>query len=255
MDRTLFRWTLGSVNYFGYETLLESVRLAKIYWGDEVDYIVVCNNIPIEWVHGLNEHGISWMYADEGSLPFPARGFGWKYYPPRLRPAGHELFIDNDLIFLKRSKHIEKFLSGDYTLYNEDIGRGFAEFEGLIKKEIGWYNLGANGGLFGFPPGYDVRSKLLSVCGSWSNHLTEQGLTAYLTLSYENSVGIPMPLVYNHNFRARELGTYQGRYSNEPYLDDYFMSSLDGFHFIGVNRGFHPAWDFYKKKKLRKILL
>jgi hypothetical protein len=127
-SRALFRWTLGDVFWLGYEILLESIKMAKLHWGDEVDYIVVCNNISKQWQNDLTLRGIEWMHADPNALPFPARGYGWKYYPPRLRPDGHELFIDNDLIFLKRSKYVDKFLSGDYTLYNEDIGRGFAEF-------------------------------------------------------------------------------------------------------------------------------
>lgn len=255
-SRPLFRWTMGSVFWLGYETLLESIKLAKLHWGDEVDYIVVCNNIPNHLGNDLTLRGIDWIYADTTALPFPARGFGWKYYPPRLRPDGHELFIDNDLIFLKRSKYVDKFLSGDYTLYNEDIGRGFAEYESLIGKEMNWYKFGANGGLFGFPPRYDVKTKLLNVCGGWPHHLSEQGLTAYLTLSYPNRVGIPMPVVYNDNFGSRALGTYQELYPNSPFLDAHLMSQLEGYHFIGANRGPHPAWKLYKHPKpIPKILL
>lgn len=243
--RPLFRWTLGKVYHLGYEIMLESIRLARLHWGEMVDYIVVCNNIPRNWEDDLSRRGINWVYADVRSLPFPARGFGWKYYPPRLRLDSHELFIDNDLIFLKRSGYIDEFLRSDSTLYNEDIGRGFAEFEGLIQREASWHKLGANGGLFGFPPGYDIRSKLLGICGGWRHYLSEQGLTAYLTLTYPQRIGIPMPLVYNHNFKDSRLGTYGGIYSNK--LDAYLMSSLDGIHFIGANRGYHPTWEFYKR--------
>lgn len=88
----------------------------------------------------------------------------------------------------------------------------------------------------------------LKVCGGWGRHLSEQGLTAYLLLRYSNRVGIPMPLVYNHNYDNYELGTYGGLYPHHVYLDKGIMGSLHGFHFIGANRGKHPAWEFYKQR-------
>jgi len=253
--KPLFRWTLGKVYGLGYDICIESVKRARRIWGDEVDYVVVCNNVAQHIMEHLRMNlGDILRFAEPNSLPFYPNSLAWKCYPPRLRLNSHELFIDNDLVLLKRSEYIEKFLSGDYVLYNEDIGRGFADFERLVRSVRPEYKIGLNSGLFGYPPGYDVHTEILKVCTGFRQHLSEQGLVAYLLLRYPNRVGIPMPFVFNDNCGNNYLRTYGGLYRN-VHLDNMFMSTLHGYHFIGANRGRHNAWaEFINPRKLTKLL-
>ena len=216
----------------GYEILIDSIESAQRYWKNEVDYVVIYNNLNVKWLSYLKSKlkNTQIIKADESCLPFSPVGVAWKYYPPRIRINSHELFIDNDLILLKRSKYIDDFLNDDCTLYNEDYGRGFGNLEHLIKKEFPEYKTGINSGLFGFPPDYDISDCILKHANNWNSHFNEQGLTAYLVLKYKKSLKIPMPVIYNHNFNDYELATYGNKYHEFVYEDKNFLDGIDGFH-------------------------
>jgi hypothetical protein len=71
-------------------------------------------------------------------------------------------------------------------------------------------------------------------------------------LKYKKSLKIPMPIIYNYNFNDYELATYGNKYHEFVYEDKIFLDGIDGFHFIGANRGGQDAWEYFKKNKIHK---
>ena len=159
-------------------------------------------------------------------------GVAWKLYPPRLDPLRHELFIDNDLILLRRIKEIDQFLAGDCTLLLGETSRTYGRFDKFVPP-----GRCINSGLFGVPPDFSIKNYVdLYVGSSWEHNaraehtknvtFDEQGLVAFALLSYPRSVIIPATSITNC---------------------EHHLVEGDGLHFIGLNRRvFHRPYRLYK---------
>jgi hypothetical protein len=190
------RWTIGDVAPEGFDALRLSIHGAWKIFGTGADYAVCVNLISPELAR-----------ADTGELPCRVRwhdstqevpdflkphlkrgmaeGAGWKFAPLRLFPHRHELSLDNDCILWELPPTVARWLdepSGERCLTAEDVAPGFGKFSDLCGPAP------RNGGLRGFPPGYDFGHSVSEILGQrpvqLESELDEQGLqTAALTRS------------------------------------------------------------------------
>lgn len=217
--KPLIRLTLGPVSQQGIETLLMSLRqLDKLY--PECD-VVVCAN-QLDNIHKIKHPIINQQeYINSLSYP-PKEGYNvhWKLYPPRLREGSHEIFIDNDIILFKRLPEIDLFLSSDSTLLYEGLHGLHGNYEVPIK---------INSGIFGMPPGFRLFLEK-----NWENPFDEQGFVGSSLIKY-------------HEYHVIKQTTIP---ILEPWMTDKSVFSALGVHFVGVNRYFHPGWEWYKSYRL-----
>jgi hypothetical protein len=142
------RWTIGAVSNTGFDILKHSVNLfSKIY--PEFERIICFNSIEKSKIKSLERKAQLFEQKEEHSvcniLPTNPNdkqqecSCGWKLCPPRLSLKTHELFIDNDLIIIKRIKEIDDWLKvQDETIISEGHPRSrmFGVFDEFVPKEI-----------------------------------------------------------------------------------------------------------------------
>ena len=128
-SKPIIRWTIGHVynTKTGYEILDFSIKNMLNLYQDEFEYFVCYNKVNEPLLKSIvgkykkvNLFKQNW---DDCPLDIdvpkimrvPQRelfnGSLWKITPPRLSISTHEILLDNDVIFLKRPKLIEEFLS------------------------------------------------------------------------------------------------------------------------------------------------
>jgi hypothetical protein len=161
-----------------------------------------------------------------------AEGVAWKFAPVRLFPESHVLSLDNDVILWRLPTGIREWLDDrDSLLIAEDVHACHGQFARFCPEEP------RNSGIVGFPPHYDVETKLRSfldeqvVC--LSSETDEQGLQVAVVTSEKHRV-----------VSVREVS-----------ICGYFPPHLlelgsCGAHFVGVNvkdlAFAHEFWDGWK---------
>lgn len=201
--KPLIRWTFGMVKTPGEEVFhMAAKRFKSLY--PEFDYAICCNNTDQDQLDRLKKLNIDIHKQKISDLDYPLMpvdspkgwkgampGWGWKLCPARLRPDGHELWVDNDILIRERLPEIDEWLNSNKLIiaqghrYDE---RYYGEFSHLVK---GKRNFSA--GLFGLPPNFDFQSRVISRCkevlrGEPLGHFDEQGLVASIVSNNEHIV-------------------------------------------------------------------
>jgi len=229
MNQPLVRWTIGRTSPLGFETLQESVFLfASLY--PEFRRVICYNHltpIQIEKLTKLPAFLIPQAKTNDlVNLNIPITS-GWKLIPPRLNPAQHELWIDNDLVLTQRIEEIDEWLSSSTGIICEGKHRLFGRYDWAV---ISGYKICA--GLFGLPPYFDFATRIAQLAYKLNKQpiksFDEQGLTAAIVTEIPGFILIPRTQI--------EL------------CDDLFLpGSAVGYHFVGVNRmKRHRPWLHYK---------
>jgi hypothetical protein len=221
MPRVGLRWTIGDVSRWGFEALQMSVRSACALFGDQAEYAVCVNSIPVSKARvqtGPLPRCVRWLDAGgrvpawlAGHLaPNMAEGVAWKFAPVRLFPESFEIALDNDVILWRLPRAMREWLeAGDGCLLAADVQRCLGQFSERC-------NAGAiNSGIRGVPPGFDLEGALRSCLDGvvLRSELDEQGLQAaalsrgklYIVSSQDVSICSPFPA---HQHRLGECGVH-----------------------------------------------
>lgn len=216
MIKPIIRWTIGnSKQRSSYKILDMSIRQMISLYFDRFDYYVFYNNIKDEDIIFLKEKYPNVIFAKQDwnlspvNLSCPSdsenlnnhkqiiNGSFWKICPPRINSNAHEIFLDNDLVFLKKPRAIEDFLSSkDKNLIIRDSNIYLGKYENLFDNE----KQGYNSGVMGICPNYDFEKDIVrnsNLLDNDNNYGDEQGLLMYtlhgtnpIIGSSENFVGI-----------------------------------------------------------------
>jgi len=238
VKQPLVRWTIGPTNSTGLEILRESVSLFS-YVYPEFKRVVCFNHIEKSQLVGVdadlleqNSDMVPFELRRPDSNPEEASGCGWKLCPPRLNSEGYELWIDNDLVILKKVPSIDHWLSVGGGIISKGSGRRrmYGAYDGSVPA-----GLHVCAGLFGLPPSFDFQSAIES---RLLRHIPlggydEQGLTASILTNMDMCHIVPSSEVC----------------ICEDYLE--FPEVSCGIHFAAANRKpWHRGWKFYKSFKL-----
>lgn len=216
--KPIIRWTIGKALQPGFKCLSYSVNSFRKIYGDRFDYYVLynsrCPNVDANVV------------KQEGNVVGPA----WKLVPPRLSINSPEIFMDNDLVLVKRLPEIDMLLDANVPFMTEGLKRNFGKYERLLKPK---YIL--NSGLFGLPSGFDFQAKMESTKNNWDNYYDEQGFVAWIMTSFPNLNIIPRKCV--------------GICRPDDPLPDY----SHGIHFCGLNHAgkSHKGWAGFMKGSIK----
>jgi hypothetical protein len=233
------RWTIGPVTKSGFQSLALSIASFQHFYPDTD--ALVCFNCDKELLHWLPSNVDKYDQHTHQNDPLPPMGVAWKLYPPRIAPDRHELFIDNDIVFLNHIPEIDYFFNNDVTLLLEGLSRNYGRYERHVPPA---YSI--NSGIFGCPPGFNLNKYVKFFGGSeWqqnahgehaaSKTFDEQGLVALALLEYRKFVIIPNTSVTDC---SRQLIKGQG------------------LHFIGVNRNeYHRPFRLFRNQLSIKVYL
>ena len=243
---------MGNVSEAGWECLSESTRLLpKVY--PEFDFVICYNSfhqetllktrrkdrnphreakLKEERLDRLRSFGIDLYEQKEEELDIPhnflrpesVSNHAWKLCPTRLRPESHELWIDNDAIITDRIPEIDKWLNKDVPIISTAFGREhYGRFDPKIDNDVA-----CCAGLFGLPPHFGFKEKLLQGCGGVPlEAFDEQGLVVSIVINEEGWIPISAS-----NFN--QVGWFR---TLKPHR---------GYHFIRLNTGTNSAWEDYK---------
>jgi hypothetical protein len=219
MMKPLVRWTIGDkTDVYSYECLRRSIYFLRKLYGDSLDYVVCQNgssrtpiNVGVPVVK--QEPHITSISV----LPYSVC---WKLYPPRLRIKSHEIFIDNDVVFLQRIPSIDRFLAGSKHFFaSEAVRRNYGNYDDCVLS-----NININSGFFGLPPGFDFAGEIEThLKGKWSNYFDDQGMVATIL----------------HKQKDFELVS----------LADLWVCATElrpakyGYHFVGLNGGLNEHYE------------
>lgn len=222
----IFRINIGLTNTEGIKCLTLLISSIKRYYPEFKIALCVNGN------QSFYSPKVDFVIKQTGlELPIvPPAGFSvhWKLYPPRIFDNSHEITVDNDIIFLKRSPKIDEFLNSESL---------FLAYEGLYGL-YGSYQVNCkfniNSGIFGLPPICNFTEKvLINLKDKWDNYFDEQGLIAKI-ISQEDSV-----LITQQEIPIMEK-------------DSDYIPDKDGVHFVGLNRcPEHKAWDYFKQSIIK----
>jgi hypothetical protein len=231
----LIRWTMGNVSEAGWECLSESTRLLpQIY--PEFDYVICYNSMEQkslsktkDGLKRLKSFGIDLYEQKEEDLKIPHKfnkakkvnNHCWKLCPTRLRPDGHELWIDNDIVIMDRIPEVDDWLTKDVPIISTSYGQ---EQYGRFRP----MNNNCCAGFFGLPPNFDFQTKLLESCNGPLDGFDEQGLVVSIVTREEGWIPI-------HTWNLNQTGWFAR-----------FTMECPGYHFIRLNTGTNSAWEHYK---------
>lgn len=249
MPRALcIRWTIGDVSQRGFEALRLSIWGAQKIFGKAAEYVVCVNSLPLDEARdrtGDVSRNVNWLDVSQDVPAFlrehldsaMAEGVGWKFAPLRLRPDRFELALDNDCILWSMPGAIAQWLAGDHQrrcIMAEDVRAMYGRFADQCGPEP------RNGGLRGWPPGFDMERELREVLqqaasthGSpivLTSELDEQGLQT-AAMSRE----APLLAV-----SIDEVTISSPFYPHRPDL------GRCGAHFVGLNAR-HIPWNYYDR--------
>src|SRR4051794_18328338 len=161
------RWTIGSVSQQGFDALRLSVWGARRVFGDEADYVICVNSIPVDDAQqktGGIPNDIAWIGVTAADAPAlvldhvddaMAEGVAWKFAPLRLFPDRHELALDNDCILWALPESLRDWLAAeDLCIIAEDVNACFGQYAEICGSEP------RNSGIRGLPPGFDLAAAL-----------------------------------------------------------------------------------------------
>jgi hypothetical protein len=249
MKKGLVRWTIGNVNSYSYDVLHMSVRnFLKIYQ-DRFNYIICHNNTTnYDKLRKISEtYNVPLYQQTFLNAPFPQtkkdNNCIWKYCPARLSLTTHEIFLDNDVVFLKECDYINEFLESEKTLMVEDYVKYQGRYRHLFNLEDKF-----NAGILGVPPYFDLSKEMINV---WKanesmdnlNPGDEQGLVTYVLRQFPH-------IIINKEDAVLTLA--EGKPVNVEYLQDLDKSSFTCeevhftesiCHFASINRvKYHRHW-------------
>ncbi|HKO15354.1 MAG TPA: hypothetical protein VJU87_03890 [Gemmatimonadaceae bacterium] len=232
------RWTIGDVSGAGWEALRYSVWGAQRLFGDDADYVVCVNSVPLR---AAREHVAPLppavaLYDVTGELApevaahldeSKAEGVGWKFAPMRLFPHRYELALDNDCILWDLPAAMVEWLrSAARCLFAEDVRAGYGQFA------VPCGSAPRNSGIRGLPPEFDFGAVIQEVLRehpvTLRSELDEQGLQ-YLAVSRRTP-----PLVVS----AAEVTICSPFHPHRAWL------GTCGAHFVGLNARELP-WEYY----------
>lgn len=234
---------MGPAEPAGFDTLRLSVKTTKRIF-PEFDLVICYNQLSAAEVQILEKLDVALINNEKHISDFifpPTEGYHvhWKLYPPRLRIESPEIFIDNDVVLIKRPPEIDMFLEGGHsTLLYQGLNEGaHGQFANASPKGIR-----INSGIFGMPPDFDFNerarkiSKLHKVTG-WENKYDEQGLVAAVLL--------------NHSFYHIIPTTTIPIIDPSSSLDGFTTPACCGYHFVQVNyQPKHQGWERFALKNL-----
>ena len=237
--KPLVRWIIGPVKNKGFDCLKESIKaFAKIYTNAN---LMICHNQLDGQIEELEEIGVPlYKQTYDDCVRFAPHGVAWKLYPARLRPDGHEIIIDNDIIIKDKIPQIDEFFSSDSTLVYEASKPMYGQLDKFVPKTPC-----VNSGIYGMPPGFDFDRKMnfyIDQIKDWENNCNqgrytwdEQGMVAACMLNHPSRLLITLDQVTNC----------------ELDLDD----SKLGMHFVGLNRyKKHKPWKEWRMKHWKAFL-
>jgi len=258
--KPLFRWTVGKNSQYNV-ILLESIKTFHLLYGDLADGVLVFNtDFPEKnfncFVNFCQKYNIDCLYADENSLSIKPCNSAWKFYPPRLRIQSHEVFLDSDFVLLKKGECLLDFFQDNYAFGNTTRLIKFGDYFDELKKHKSLRGMGINGGIFGFPPNYDIKNYIEKNNKGWKNTLNQQGLTAYLVLNHKHKI-IPPPTFYNfYNCNCSIITSFKCKFPKHIYKNKDYTDKMEGFHFCnGMVNQINPAWRYYMKNPFGQVNL
>lgn len=223
----IVRWTIGDVSEAGRRCLKKSVDSFRACYGSGFRFFVCHNTVDPPRVEGVE-------YLKQTSTIVPGSGSVWEFTPPRLDANAHELFVDNDILFLRPDEMISGFFEGDRCLLGEDNQRWYGRFRDAVPN-----GLRINAGLLGVPPRFLIGEKLLeawraSGCGEWESN-DEQGAVAlvvsrepHLLMGRDRYCVVHPQGIPSTNQLGRVLGFGGMRWEANTY------------HFVNMNSRPHP---------------
>lgn len=282
--KPIIRWTIGNiVSNSGYEILQSSIKSILNLYSDKFDYFVCYNDVDKNKIQSIKNKFNNVTFIKQKwqdcpiTLSIPNKidnvtnqklnGSFWKICPPRLRLNTHELILDNDLIFLKKPKIIEEFLSSNKNLIIKDSNIYLGSYTKLFVNE----KQGYNSGVIGLSPGYDFSKDIIENFKliSYKDELDygeEQGLLTYCLFKTNPLIGSAEDFVGIHP-RIVFLNSLSKKFSNQIALEKIKDTNKDRFirlnknilkkifsqaevvHFLRSNKENHFPWSFYKTMK------
>lgn len=221
--KPLVRWTIGKPSQIGLDILKLSIdNLIKIY-EDYFDYVICYNNLSANDLRIIKSFNIP-LFNSANINVVGMKNKAWKLVPPRLRPDGYEIILDNDLIIDRKLPILEDFLAGDFILVTEGVAQTYGKFHHVLRKS----GLKINTGLVGLPPKFDLSKEIDSVKQIFpkidiSDGFNEQGLLAWIISDSKHRI---IPLA--HISIAEP--------TSPLILGEY------GVHFVGANTDDHTGW-------------
>lgn len=235
--KPVIRWTIGLVSDFGFSSLKKSIESFRSIYKNEFDYFLCYNSLDKRHFDMISDLEVQMVEQKPCADMFDPLGVAWKLYPPRLRLCSHELFIDNDLIILRRIKEIDDFLSsGNLFLYSESrLDRPYGEYESEVASE-----LKMNSGFFGIPPEFDfekeIKKKMAeSLHDKWVQNFDEQGLVAS---------------IFSSQKRLKKISLNDIFICGPGLKKSEFLFGRNGYHFVKLNSGFSKYWDMYNRGRI-----
>jgi len=244
--KPLMRWSIGPVRPEGFAVLRSSVKSARKLF-PEFDFAICYNQITDAQIEQLKRLEVTLVNGNlhTGDFIFPPKlGYNvyWKLYPPRLRIAAPEIFLDNDLIFTKRPQEIDLFLAGNSTLLYQGLN---ADLHGCFTAAIP-EGMRINSGLFGMPAGFDLKQRAADIAQeykitSWNGGFDEQGLVAATLLRHPRYYIVPLTVI----------PIIEPTWSIEKFTTPLCC----GYHFVKVNYQKHETWNksIYRKTESSQI--
>lgn len=294
MNKPILRWTLGHCNKNSISVLRASMKSAIGIYDSEFYYFVLYNEgVEEEHLNLLKNEfkHVGFVKQKWSDFPFDLKkpkkilkgynqienGSFWKLCPPRFSKDTHEIVLDNDVVFLRRPKIIDEFLSrDDKNLIVEDAVCYLGSFQKYFRVQQGY-----NAGVIGLHPGYNFDKKKYELVDKKNDSYgEEQGFTIYslyvtnpLIGSSKNFVGLHSDKIFISDVDKEKYkkGLSAGSYLRfptdvEPWdvripfkslskketieVLKYVFSTAESIHFLGVNRyDNHFGWNFFKSLK------
>ena len=237
MSINIIRWTIGNVSPDGMSCLTKSIKSFINVYGTNFNFYICYNNINKPKIN-IN---VKINYIEQKNVLINGNGSIWKFSPPRINLDSYELFVDNDIVFVKKNNQLIEFFNNQKTIICEDFIRYYGKYDSNIQK-----SLICNAGLFGIPPNFNLENQLIK---TWKNNNSydfinsadEQGLTI-LTLSQSNFI-----LIKNNKFIVLHP---EGIPSMKKNILEFkkFDWHGDFFHFVNLNdkKKIHKHYKIYK---------
>jgi hypothetical protein len=230
MRKKIVRWTVGNATLAGKKCLKKSIKSFIDCYGSDFDFYI-CYNKEKPVIADIHNVQIN-FYQQTKTFIF-GHGAIWKYTPPRLDINSHEMWVDNDIIFVRPSNYITEFFKSNKPIICEDFIGWYGRYHHKIKPKPK-----INSGIFGFPPSFDFGREILkhwNASGNYGSHWSddEQGLTALVITNQEHmlipkeiaptihSKGLPNPFPHDND---RIMNFKEFKWDTEI------------LHFVGLNR-------------------
>jgi hypothetical protein len=234
-NNPIIRWTLGPVTKQGRNCLKYSIESFVDCYGENFDFYVCYNKVEKPKI----DLKININYFEQKRPIIQGPTTIWKFTPPRIDKTKKELYIDNDIVFIKKNKNICNFFNNDKFLIARDNVKYYGRYDFFFDDDEKF-----NAGMIGLPSNFDLEGEILRV---WKLHGSlpeiesseEQALIAYILREQNNFI-----LLNNIDFVI--LNGY-GDTSN-IFGNDWLAHHT--YHFVELNRKYHN----YYQKRIIKLL-